>query len=493
MRKDNAHSPKLSQVCRLFLLCVALISHVPTYVLGKDAGRTENRSRMQEPVQPQSQSQDEEPREIRQVKKDHPALKIKAIRNHRKKTWLRDMEIEVTNITNRPIYFIRLGMSFPDIKLSEVPVGESLIFGNHKLLDFANHPQPDDPFLKPGESYVFKLPKDRVEVMEKFLSHRSPESALKINLEIEDIRFDDGSGFFNGDTFFRSQPKRVSYYPTGGRENSIAERISRRFANRTDLNQKNTLGAFPGALAALSTSEAEGDYCWGSYCDNRMYLDNDPPCYIRSNGTACNVTTYFYANSRDTSRPCANSVKIRDVLCEEFSPISQQVCPEYKLEGCGPNEGQTITGPTSPDATPTPTPLPACSFGSNPHYICNPNIQRCERVDYCGGTEGDCNQDKVDRSLPCCNDPNQGFSITQCKNNGICDFAPSGSCKPVNQLCNVGEQCTPSENTGGGGDTGGGGGGYCTTYWWVESYYLCNADYSSCYLLGSSVTWAGCW
>jgi hypothetical protein len=188
-----------------------------------------------------------------------------------------------------------------------------------------------------------------------------------------------------------------------------------------------------------------------------------------------------------------NEVKI----CFTFSEISQQTCNSYRLEGCGPNEGQVVIGPPDPNATPTPTPPPECSFGVKPHYICNYSIQRCERVNECGVTQGDCNQEKVDRSLPCCNDPNQGYSTTQCNSNGVCDLAPVGTCKPVNQLCNYGEQCPPpppDDSGGGGGDTGGGGSGYyCTDYWWVETIWLCSGDSSYCYLLGSNVSYAGCW
>jgi hypothetical protein len=289
MKNSKPQHPEPSQVCRLFLLCVALISYVPAYVPGRTTERAES-SRVQEPVQQQeqSQNQEEEPREIRQVRKDHPALRIKAIRNHKKKTWLRDLEIEVTNVTNRPIYYIQLSMKFPEIKINSVPVGEDFTFGNHKLISFGERPQPDDPFLRPGEDYVFKLPEDQWKVMEKFLSYKSPESALKISLEIQEIRFDDGSGFFNGDTFFSSQPRRVSYYSIGGRENGIAERLSRKSANRTGMNQKNTLSAFPGKFAAMSGSEEEGNYCWGSYCNSRMDLQK-VSCWTKPDGSDCLV------------------------------------------------------------------------------------------------------------------------------------------------------------------------------------------------------------
>jgi hypothetical protein len=497
MKNNKPQHPEPSQVCRLFLLCVALISYVPAYVPGRTPERAES-SRVQEPVQQQeqSQNQEEEPREIRQVRKDHPALRIKAIRNHKKKTWLRDMEIEVTNVANKPVYYILIGMEFPDIKPGGVPIGENLIFGNHKLISFGERPQPDDPFLKPGENYVFKLSEDRWKVMEEYLSYQPSESALKIDLEIEEIRFDDGSGFFNGDTFFRSQPRRVSYYPIGDRENSIVKRLNRKSANRTEMIKQNTLSAFPGKLVAVPASEEDGNYCWGSYCDNRMDI-KEVSCWTKPDGTPCLVQNYFYVDLNQTQYPCANPEWERDVVCHIFSPISQQRCPTYRLKGCGPNEGQIVTGPSSPDATPTPTPTPECSFGVKPHYICNYSIQRCEKVNDCGVTQGDCNQEKVDRSLPCCNDPNQGYSTTQCNSNGVCDLAPVGTCKPVGELCNYGEQCPPpppDDGGGGGGDTGGGGSGYyCTDYWWVETIWLCSGDSSYCYLLGSNVSYAGCW
>src|SRR5438309_4740625 len=55
------------------------------------------------------------------VEKEH---KFKDVNNS---NWLRDFELEVTNASNKPIYFLEFWLTLPDIKSTDnIPIGFSL-------------------------------------------------------------------------------------------------------------------------------------------------------------------------------------------------------------------------------------------------------------------------------------------------------------------------------------------------------------------------------
>ncbi|HEV2708165.1 MAG TPA: hypothetical protein VGV59_19775 [Pyrinomonadaceae bacterium] len=148
-------------------------------------------------------------------------LKVKEIRNLQKEEdWFRDLEIEVENISDKPIYFISLIIEFPDIEAPPPQVGPNGItpsrsitgfgirFGSRRLIDVKNLATPDDIFLKPGETYVFKIPESRVQGLESMKRARNlpPQALNKIDIEFNTISFGDGTGYIAGQR--RVYPKK---------------------------------------------------------------------------------------------------------------------------------------------------------------------------------------------------------------------------------------------------------------------------------------------
>lgn len=138
---------------------------------------------------------------------------VKEVRNlQQEEDWFRDLEIEVENISDRPIYFISLIIEFPDIPAppqmradgttpSRTTTGIGLSFGALRLGDVKNVATPDDPSLKPGETYVFKVPDGWVQGFEHMKRERNLRRSAteKIDLEFDTISFGDGSGYIAGE------------------------------------------------------------------------------------------------------------------------------------------------------------------------------------------------------------------------------------------------------------------------------------------------------
>jgi hypothetical protein len=144
-------------------------------------------------------------------------LKVKEIRNLQKEEgWFRDLEIEVENISDKPLYYIGLTIEFPDIHPSlfdptapaNATTGVWLAFGPPRLGDVKNLATPDDISLKPGETYVFKMMEGWALGFESIKKTKNlpPQAMDKMNMKFDAISFGDGTGYVAGER--RVYPKK---------------------------------------------------------------------------------------------------------------------------------------------------------------------------------------------------------------------------------------------------------------------------------------------
>ena len=160
------------------------------------------------PVQDAAQS-DESRRELKIKTFDGAPVVVREVRNLQKdEDWLRDLEIEIKNVSDRPVYSVNMLVLFPDIP-APLPVtradgitparsasGFPLTFGSPRLGDIKELAAPEDESLQPGETYVFKVPDSRVQGL-KSMERRMGLTRVntgRIEIEITVISFGDGTG-----------------------------------------------------------------------------------------------------------------------------------------------------------------------------------------------------------------------------------------------------------------------------------------------------------
>jgi hypothetical protein len=152
---------------------------------------------------------------------------VKEVRNLQKgeDEWFRDLEIEVENISDKPIYFNSLGIEFPDIPApqpetradettpSRSTTGVGMRFGALRLGDVRNLATADDTPLKPGEAHVFKVPDGFVQGFESMKKNGKvpPDGSKNIVIEFNTISFGDGTGYIAGER--REYPKKKNDGP----------------------------------------------------------------------------------------------------------------------------------------------------------------------------------------------------------------------------------------------------------------------------------------
>jgi ABC-type multidrug transport system fused ATPase/permease subunit len=126
--------------------------------------------------------------------KDMPVI-VREARNYKSETWHKDLEIEVKNVSTKPIYYMLVHLMFPDDSArSGVKVGIRLVFGKEENSDFDRDPGPDDPHLSPGEVFIFTIPSDESKWLEA-RQRKYPEVHNHIVFRFDVISFGDGTGF----------------------------------------------------------------------------------------------------------------------------------------------------------------------------------------------------------------------------------------------------------------------------------------------------------
>lgn len=144
--------------------------------------------------------------------KDMP-LKVLEVRNLQKgENWVRDLEVEVENVSGRPIYYVSITLELPDIltppprprddgtSATRTVVGFILEYGSPRLLDVKELAAADDAPLRPGERYIFKVPDLYVKSfasMKKSMGF-GEEATKNVVLDLVTVSFGDGSGYLGG-------------------------------------------------------------------------------------------------------------------------------------------------------------------------------------------------------------------------------------------------------------------------------------------------------
>ncbi len=113
--------------------------------------------------------------------------------------WLRDVEFEVTNLSDKPIYFLEFWLKLPEIKTeNDNPLAFSLRFGRVGLIDGNTRPVDTDVSLKPGETYTFSIDDTFQQRWLKFKQRKNIADPGKVKIDFIHLSFGDGTGFDSG-------------------------------------------------------------------------------------------------------------------------------------------------------------------------------------------------------------------------------------------------------------------------------------------------------
>lgn len=124
----------------------------------------------------------------------HLPLKVE-IKNLQNEHWVRDLEVEVTNKSSKPIYYLKLSVSMPGVKIGNGDAGHMLRYGRPELIEFDQPILHEDVPIKPGETIVLKFPENVWQGWEDYAAKHNLEPIKRVKVMFHALNFGDGTGF----------------------------------------------------------------------------------------------------------------------------------------------------------------------------------------------------------------------------------------------------------------------------------------------------------
>jgi len=151
------------------------------------------------------------------------------VKNVISQRWVHDLEVEVTNTSDKPIYYMDMYVFMSGVKFQGKQMGFWLHYGRVKLVDFSEPLLPEDVPIKPGGKHTFKIDEGDAKSWDSLRSQEGKAEPKNLELLFQRINFGDGTGFQNtaGEPVnIHQEVSRAGPWRT--------ERVSRRYPKSAD-------------------------------------------------------------------------------------------------------------------------------------------------------------------------------------------------------------------------------------------------------------------
>ena len=134
----------------------------------------------------------------------HVPLKIKIKKEKEEKAldinnknWFRDIEIEVTNTSEKPIYFLSLNIELVDLAPDRPNTLKVffLSYGRGEFVEQNTKPIPEDVPIEPNATHTFVINEQQRNGFEKWRTENNGRDALKLRMWMNHLSYGDGTGF----------------------------------------------------------------------------------------------------------------------------------------------------------------------------------------------------------------------------------------------------------------------------------------------------------
>ncbi|HEV2705685.1 MAG TPA: hypothetical protein VGV59_07145 [Pyrinomonadaceae bacterium] len=163
-----------------------------------------------------------EKREIKERIPAHLPIKVKIknpekVKDSKNEDWLADLEVEVTNMGTKPIYYLYIALSLPDVITDNGNnVGYILRYGRIQFTDLKEPVRPDDVPLLPGAATILKVPADRIRAWKSLRANGTLTNPKKLTLSFQFLSFGDGTALWTPEGIRLPKTKEQSYKSSCG-------------------------------------------------------------------------------------------------------------------------------------------------------------------------------------------------------------------------------------------------------------------------------------
>jgi hypothetical protein len=195
----------LLTIAAFAILVAVLIAQVP-----RQTRPPSLQGRAMLPGKTQETQQRNTPKRKYELKDSIKGIKF-AVRNLESDDWVEKLEVEIKNISDKPIYYIRIAARLHEVKPPPYYniLSFDMRFGNKRHLNIGSLAEPGDESIKPGESLVLKIPEGQVQGWNKMKSEQEYPPITRVEFYVATINFGDGSGY-KGSELRTRKPVRVS-------------------------------------------------------------------------------------------------------------------------------------------------------------------------------------------------------------------------------------------------------------------------------------------
>jgi hypothetical protein len=182
-------------------------------LIGRDIGINRGQAQTSTQEQPSPQDIEEVPpgqeKTLEAKIPKHLPIKVK-VKNLNSKRWVHDLEVEVTNTSEKPIYFLDFHIILPEVILIDDSVGFPLRYGRIELIKFTTPLEPGDVPIQPGEVHVFKISKSSAQGWDDLREKKNKREPKRVRLIFQLLNFGDGTGYADAGGRFVDIHKPIS-------------------------------------------------------------------------------------------------------------------------------------------------------------------------------------------------------------------------------------------------------------------------------------------
>jgi hypothetical protein len=389
--------------------------------------------------------------------------KEKAFKDLKNDKWAQDLELEVTNSGDKPIYSLSL-LLVTDVRAAGgYRIVFPLSYGRVELGDIRNRADTNDVPIKPGEKYVFRIHPGQIQAWEIRNRQENRPHPKKIQVKFEALSFGDGTGYVGNEG---------EAIPHARHEQSGRKCINN--AGDAYIISAALDSAPPGYQLKFTTQQLPANFLPVKFFSPKLL--KSPTVHNEPNQPQCcpgfDCTSLIFGkehvclNCPDQNRVTATDCSDPNGSCRQAVYDSIEcplrngetfTCQTIDLLPCGGGPTPTPSPSPSPTPTPSPTPVPCpmtapgnCASGIGRDYCTNPTED-----DPLGVQQG-CPIFFHAEGLCCVRD--------------TCP-APTPTPPPCSgALFWQGHPLCSWSCSAGAGDEIGGGGSACTPYYWVWFY-----------------------
>lgn len=121
------------------------------------------------------------------------------VKNVTSERWVHELEIEVTNSSDKPIYYLDMVLFLVGAKalVGNLDISFWIHYGRVELKDFSEPLLPGDIPIKPGQKHIFKIPESNAKTWDYLRTKEGRAEPRHLKLLFQQINYGDGTGFTN--------------------------------------------------------------------------------------------------------------------------------------------------------------------------------------------------------------------------------------------------------------------------------------------------------